>query len=91
MWRDGEDFVFDDNRAHRSINSTPHPRLILVVDFPRHDMPAGERLVNKVVMRVVAPASSVVRNTLENYKAMYKSAKRRPDQPGTEGGSIDVS
>ena len=27
----GEDFIFDDNRAHMSINSTPYPRLILVV------------------------------------------------------------
>lgn len=57
-YRDGEDFVFDDNRAHMSINSTPYPRLILVVDFPRHDMPTGERVINAAVMRVAAPASS---------------------------------
>jgi hypothetical protein len=31
-----------------------------VVDFPRHDMPAGERMINAAVMRVAAPASSVV-------------------------------
>lgn len=59
-YRDGEDFVFDDNRAHMSINSTPYPRLILVVDFPRHDMPVGERVINAAVMRVAAPSSSVV-------------------------------
>ena len=29
-FEDGKDFVFDDNRAHRSINTTPYPRLILV-------------------------------------------------------------
>jgi len=88
-YRDGEDFVFDDNREHYSINSTPYPRLILVVDFPRHDMPVGERVINAAVMRLAAPMSTVVKSTHAEYRKLYQRGRERGPNPALDGVSLE--
>ena len=42
-------------------------------------MPIGERIINAAVMRLAAPSSSVVRNTLRQYRDLYGRVRDNPE------------
>ena len=42
-------------------------------------MPVGERIINAAVMRLAAPSSSVVRNTLRQYRDLYGRVRGKPE------------
>ena len=54
QWREGEDFLFDDNNLHYVVNGRRTHRLTFTADVLRPNLPLTVWFFNQVVHRAVA-------------------------------------
>ncbi|MDH0864696.1 aspartyl/asparaginyl beta-hydroxylase domain-containing protein [Mitsuaria sp. GD03876] len=70
VWRDGQDFVFDETYPHRALNDSDRPRLILMCDVDR-PMHLPGRLVHALYLRIAR--GTVVPNTDEDRRGVFSA------------------
>lgn len=70
VWRDGQDFVFDETYPHRAVNGSDASRLILMCDVDRPLWPLG-RVVR--ALYVIVAKGTLVPNTAEDRRGLYSA------------------